>query len=181
MSRNIWVISDTHFNHKNILSFEDKVGKPVRPFASVDEMNETMIERWNSVVRTGDKVYHLGDVLFGHNKMDWLNANMPRLNGQKRLVFGNHDEPANFVGRGHFGKTSMWRMFSESNILMTHVPVHGSTLGEDRFEGKTMLNVHGHIHQNTSPVGPYYNACVEMNNYTPVNLEDLTAIARKLT
>jgi calcineurin-like phosphoesterase family protein len=179
MSRNIWVISDTHFNHSNILTFEDSVGKAVRSFDSVEEMNETMIERWNSVVKKGDKVYHLGDVLFGHNKLDWLNANMPRLAGQKRLIFGNHDEPANFVGKGHFGKTALWRMFPEFQILLTHVPVHVSTLREHRFEGKPMLNVHGHIHQNKSPDGPYHCVCVEHTNYTPVNIEDLAAIARK--
>jgi len=65
MARDIWVISDTHFDHANILNFTDKVGKPTRNFADVDEMNETMIANWNSVVKPGDKVYHLGDVLFG--------------------------------------------------------------------------------------------------------------------
>ena len=180
MSRNIWVISDTHFNHANILTFKDSVGKPTRTFNSVEEMNEIMIQRWNEVVRPGDKVYHLGDVLFGLDKEDWLNKNMPRLKGSKRLVFGNHDEPKHFVNTGHFNKTSLWRMFTEFNILLTHVPVHKSTLREDRFDGKPVLNVHGHIHQNKSPEGPYHCVCVEQTDYRPVNIEDLTVIARNL-
>ena len=47
----IWVISDTHFNHDNILKFEDKAGKPCRDFVDVEDMNETMIANWNSVVK----------------------------------------------------------------------------------------------------------------------------------
>ena len=68
MARDIWVMSDTHFRHKNILTFRDSsTGKLVRgdDFASVDEMDEHMIERWNSVVKQGDLVYHLGDVVMG--------------------------------------------------------------------------------------------------------------------
>lgn len=169
----IFVISDTHFNHSNILTFKDSVGKPTRTFSSVEEMNEVMIERWNEVVRDGDTVYHLGDVLFGKDKMDWLNKHMPRLRGKKRLIFGNHDDPANFVGKGHFSKTMLWRMFPEHNILLTHVPVHPSTLQEGRFGDGPMLNVHGHIHQNKSPEGPYRCVCVEQIDYRPVALEDV--------
>lgn len=70
MPRDIWLISDTHFNHANILKFTDsRTGLPVRPgFESVDHMNEHMIERWNSVVKPGDIVYHLGDVVMGNKE-----------------------------------------------------------------------------------------------------------------
>ena len=80
MAGDIWVISDTHFNHSNILTFSDKVGNPVRAFSSVEEMNEIMIDRWNSVVKPGDKVYHLGDVLFGDKEA--FSRLWPRLNGR---------------------------------------------------------------------------------------------------
>ena len=182
MTKNIWVISDTHFNHANILKFEDRVGKAVRgQFNSVEEMNEHMIQRWNEVVKPGDKVYHLGDVVFGNDKVEWMNTHMPRLMGSKRLVFGNHDEPSHFVGKGHFQKTSLWRIFKEFNILLTHVPVHESTVMEGRGGSiRPMLNVHGHIHQNESPTKYHYNACVEMNNYTPINIEELAKISNRL-
>ena len=67
---NIWLISDTHFGHENILNFIDsRTGLKVRPgFANVDEMDECMVENWNSVVKKGDKVWHLGDVMFGDTK-----------------------------------------------------------------------------------------------------------------
>jgi calcineurin-like phosphoesterase family protein len=171
---NIFVISDTHFNHANILTFKDSVGKPTRTFSSVEEMNEIMIQRWNEVVRPGDTVYHLGDVLFGLNKEEWLSRHMPRLMGKKRLIFGNHDDPKYFVGVGHFSKTMLWRMFPEFNVLLTHVPVHPSTLKEGRFDSdKPVINIHGHIHQNKSPDGPYKCVCVEQTDYRPVAIEDL--------
>lgn len=170
----IFVISDTHFNHANILNFQNEDGSYVRPgFSSVEEMNEIMIQRWNEVVRPGDTVYHLGDVLFGNDKDTFLSRHMPRLMGKKRLLFGNHDDPKHFVGVGHFSKTMLWRMFPEYNLLLTHVPVHPSTLGEGRFDDKPVINVHGHIHANKSPPGPYKCVCVEQTDYRPVALEDL--------
>ena len=55
---NTWLISDTHFNHELILSFVDYVGKPVRPFAGVDELNQCMLDYWNDTVKPNDTVYH---------------------------------------------------------------------------------------------------------------------------
>lgn len=168
---NIWVISDTHFNHGNILKFTDASGKKVRDFASVEEMNEVMIERWNECVKAGDKIYHLGDVFFGH--INWVVNNWHRLNGKKRLVVGNHDDISNIVKRGMFEKVEMWRMFSEFNLLLTHVPVHESTLGERRFKDRHMINVHGHIHGNPSPSPLHRCVCVEHTDYRPINIEEL--------
>lgn len=182
--RNIWVISDTHLNHANILRFKDSAtGNLVRPgFANVEEMNEHILECWNSVVKPGDKVYHLGDVFFGdkaHFQKLW-----PRFNGQKRLIVGNHDDIKYLSSGGFFSKVHMWRMFTEFGLLLTHVPVHPNNLRVLVAEGdyqegdvgstqKTFLNVHGHIHQNPSPAGPYRNMSVEAINYTPVNIEEL--------
>jgi calcineurin-like phosphoesterase family protein len=167
----IWVISDTHFNHKNILNFHDDEGQRVRPFNSVEEMNEVLIERWNARVKPGDKIYHLGDVYFGPKS--WIEENWHKLNGKKRLIVGNHDDIPYIVGQRMFEKVDMWRMFSEFNLLLTHVPVHNSTLYERRFKDKPMTNVHGHIHSNKSPAGPYHCVCAEQTDYYPVNLEEL--------
>ena len=87
--RDIWVISDTHFQHANILTFkESETGKLVRGhlFDNVDQMDECMMDNWNSVVKPGDLVYHLGDVFFG-NKETFIKK-WKLLNGSKRLVLG---------------------------------------------------------------------------------------------
>lgn len=181
--RDIWVISDTHFRHANILKFTDsRTGKLVRgdKFSSVDEMDEHMIERWNSVVKQGDIVYHLGDVVIGDQ--EWFKVNWPQLNGSKRLIVGNHDDIKFLSSGGFFKKVSMWRMFPEFGLLLSHVPLNINSLyrygSKDDFENpivepELMLNVHGHIHQNPSPEGPYRNVSVEAINYTPVNIEEL--------
>ena len=143
-----------------------------RPFSTVEEMDEALMDNWNSVVKPGDKVYHLGDVTFG-SKENYIKNIHKRLNGKKRLIVGNHDD-VKFLAP-YFEKVMLWRMFPDWGLLMTHVPVHRSTLGEDRFDGKGMINLHGHIHQNPSPEGPYKCVCVEQPhmNYTPMNIEEL--------
>lgn len=169
MAKDIWVISDTHLNHYNIVH---KFGRNNK-FQSVDEMNDYILHKWNSVVKPGDKVYHLGDVFFGSK--EWFAKNWPKFHGSKRLIVGNHDDIKYLSQGSFFNKIMMWRMFPDWGLLLTHVPVHPSTLGESRFTGVPMKNVHGHIHQNPSPPGPYKCVCVEQPhmNYTPINIEEL--------
>jgi calcineurin-like phosphoesterase family protein len=90
------------------------------------------------------------------------------------LIVGNHDNIK--LLSQWFSEVMLWRDFSEFGLLLTHVPVHQSTLKENhRFGDGSMVNVHGHIHQNASPVGPYKCVCVEQTNYTPVNIDELRA------
>lgn len=79
----IWLIADTHFNHKNIIKYCN------RPFSSIEEMNETLINNWNSVVKNNDRVFMLGDFcLSGKDKIIKIGN---QLNGRKTLIIGNHD------------------------------------------------------------------------------------------
>lgn len=180
----IWLISDTHFDHEQMMYFRDWNGNLTRPgFASVEEMNEYMIDNWNSVVKPGDHVWHLGDVVFGDSKVRWMEENFRRLNGEKHLVVGNHDNISMICAYQWFRSVNYWKHFREHNILCSHVPLHQSALRRPiNADGKTSaedliwedaLNVHGHIHSNPSPEGPYKNVCVEQINYTPVNIEEL--------
>jgi len=165
---NIFVISDTHFGHANILKFTDSTtGVRIRPqFSTVEEMDEHMVERWNSVVNDSDIVYHLGDVYFeqGHRVL-------PRLKGRKRLILGNHDNGKASYIQVNFQKVLMWRMFPEFNCVLTHVPIHESGMG------KVQYNIHGHIHQNTSPGPRYINCSVEAIDYTPRAIEEIISNA----
>ena len=79
--------SDLHFFHKNILQFE----KDTRNFKDVEEMNEKLIEYWNSIVQPNDTVYNLGDLSFS-SKFDDLISIANRLNGEHHLILGNHDQ-----------------------------------------------------------------------------------------
>ena len=79
----LFFTADTHFNHTNMLKFCD------RPFADVEEMNETIIARWNQVVGEEDHVFHLGDFCQG-GSAEWSRL-LDRLNGKIHLIVGNHD------------------------------------------------------------------------------------------
>ena len=65
--------SDTHFYHSNIIRFCN------RPFANVEQMNESMIRNWNSVVGQDDEVFHLEDFCLG-GSAEWAKI-LDRLNG----------------------------------------------------------------------------------------------------
>lgn len=158
---NIWVLSDTHFGHANILKFKREDGSPLRSFANPDEMDEYMIERWNSVVKPSDHVYHLGDVAMRREHIRLIG----RCNGHKRLVRGNHDIYKTKDYLPYFEEIYGIRVLD--NLIFTHIPIHPDSLG--RFTA----NIHGHIHANKSPEGPYCNVSVEAIDYTPVALEDL--------
>jgi calcineurin-like phosphoesterase family protein len=110
---------------------------------------------------------------------EWFKKNWPRLNGSKRLIVGNHDDVPFLAGGGFFKKVSMWRMFPEFGLMLSHVPLHASSLRRgppNDPDVQVLLNVHGHIHQNPSPEGPYRNVSVEVTDYTPVNIEELRIV-----
>lgn len=154
---NVFVISDTHFGHSNIIRYAG------RPFANADEMDEALIEKWNAVVSPGDKVYHLGDVAIARRKLELLG----RLNGRKVLIRGNHDV---------YKLADYAEWFSDvrgshelSGFILTHIPVHPSQ--KYRFDG----NVHGHLHEKQLEDPWYFNVSVEQVDYTPLPLEAVVA------
>lgn len=75
--------SDLHLSHARICELA------YRPWTTVEEMNEGIIDRWNEVVGVDDEVYLLGDAVMGH-RMETLPL-LARLNGTTRLLAGNHD------------------------------------------------------------------------------------------
>lgn len=161
---NIFLVSDTHFSHANILTFTKRDGTRLRPFSSVEEMDEHMIEKWNSVVRPQDKVYHLGDVAMHKRYIPMVG----RCNGHKRLILGNHDDDDMELYAPFFEKVYGTKLLDR--FLLSHIPVHPESLG------KAWGNVHGHVHNNVDDLhfGPkYMNVSVEVIDYTPVSLEDL--------
>lgn len=161
---NVFLISDTHFGHANILKFVRKDGSPVRSFASVEEMDEHLVERWNSVVKPADKVYHLGDVSMSKSNI----ATVGRCNGHKRLVKGNHDTHPIKLYLPYFEEVYATRLLG--GMMLSHIPVHPEAIG------KSLANIHGHVHNSVPPLhyGPrYFNVSAEVLDYTPIALEDL--------
>jgi|SRR5579872_7175253 len=162
---NIFVTSDQHWGHANILKFQNAAGQFLRPgFEDVKTMNEFMVDQWNKVVKPSDKVYHLGDVALRKPDIAWVGA----CYGHKRLVRGNHDTFPTKAYLKFFEEIYATRLLD--NMLLSHIPIHVESIKSE------WTNVHGHTHNNVSPLhfGPkYFNVCVEYTEYRPLALEEI--------
>lgn len=162
--------SDTHFNHKNIISLSD------RPFADVEEMNEALVENWNSIVLPGMHVFHEGDFALG-GKYAWNNI-LPRLNGIIHLVMGNHDyQNIKAIPEDKFAS-----IHDQIQITVSHKGVnraltlnHYPLLTWGGIE-RGVWNLHGHWH--TTPAHPLahrkaqqYDVGVDNNGFKPISFE----------
>ena len=174
--RTIWLSSDSHFGHSNIIKYCN------RPFKDPQEMDEAIIENHNKLVKPEDIWYHLGDVYF--TKKCYA---LERMNGHKRLILGNHDDGKDPYLQQHFEKILVWRMFPEFGLLLTHVPVHLGEINNPHAESrkeKYSVNIHGHLHEKRVTYYDnklkkeindprYVSVCMEHINYSPVNIEEL--------
>lgn len=174
--KNRWVISDTHFFHQKLLTFEKEGGHKCRSeFSDVHHMNETIVERWNARVKPGEKVWHLGDVVLGLSGSEYestLHPLLSRLNGKKNLCHGNHDKVKHDVIRQHFKEIVLWKMLGP--FTLTHIPQR-----LDQLRRQTFMNIHGHLHEELIDEPQYFNVCCEQTNYAPVHIEEIAAEARK--
>lgn len=171
MDGTIWITSDTHFNHN-----KDFILQP-RGFTNIQEMNETIIERWNSVVKDNDVVYHLGDVMMGTD-WTWAIENLPKLKGEKYLAFGNHctDNKIKFY-KEHclFKEINMGYRLKKSKIelILSHYPQYVA----NKEDKQPVWSIHGHTHAQTnfSDIFHTYHVGVDSHNCYPVNLENMVS------
>jgi len=158
----IWLISDTHFSHANILKFVGIDGNRIRSqFNSVKDMDDFMCSQWADKVKPEDHVWHLGDVTMGSHL-----GMIKGLPGHKRLLLGNHDrlKMTEYMAAG-FQKIQTIRRFDE--VICSHYPLHPSSIS-----GKLIGNIHGHIHQNVIDDPRYLNVSVERTGYAPIALDN---------
>ena len=163
----IYVTSDSHFYHANIIKYCE------RPFKSVEEMNQRMITNWNRVVKLKDTVLHLGDFCLSCTNKQ-LRELRDQLNGGIWLLPGNHDYPMRLKNYDIF-VLSQWREENTmlyKDIIFSHRPLVDVPTG--------LTNVHGHIH-NHSSYGRHINVSVDATNFTPVKLEDIIKKAKEIS
>jgi len=113
-----YYISDLHFGHKDVLSFDH------RPFSDVYQMEEVITMYWNSTVRKEDTVYIIGDFCWGKED-EWLRI-LNRLEGQKVLIQGNHDLRAPSAKlKAMFADIKPYKEIVDNNrkVLMCHYPM----------------------------------------------------------
>lgn len=190
----IWFTSDHHWGHKNIIDFCN------RPFSSVEEMDEVMIQNWNANVAPEDEVFYLGDGWMGST--DETFPYISRLNGTIVLLPGNHDKC--WVGKAAGDRLTYWRnkyigfgiskivdtgdkwgfpeiQIGNETVRMNHFPPVGDShekKHQDKFSyfrppDDDMWLLHGHVHNNNSrrPVeGKWINVGVDVWDFIPVNI-----------
>jgi calcineurin-like phosphoesterase family protein len=145
----IYVISDTHWNHANIIKYCD------RPFKNVIEMNEALIKAWNDVVKPEDKIIHLGDFAMG--KKHEIPGILARLNGYKVLIRGNHDRSTEFMLEAGFSEVYESMVYTGhpiyGGIFLSHKPQPDVYDLISKGLGPTgaKLAFHGHLHGSNGP------------------------------
>lgn len=179
----IYYISDTHFKDQKIFD------KCSRPFASLDEMEKTVVEKWNKKVKNGDTVYVLGDI--GKDDDPSTILIFSRLNGLKHLLVGNHDHEMleEIKKSGMFESVKFIDLIEDSGfkVCLCHYPLM------DWMEfNRSGLLVYGHIHNKTEKNGPAYkqikdyyknlpayNCGVDVIDFEPKTLEELINIKKE--
>lgn len=153
-----YLIADTHFGDDRIRRYES------RPFPDTAQMDEALIQRWNSVVGPEDRVYVLGD--FGGDGYE--TEVLSRLRGRKFLVKGNHDTRTN----GEYRTFGFEEVYDHPIILdgfwiLSHEALYVNA-------NMPYANIFGHVH-NTPLIrdfsSQHYCVCVERLDYTPIDLE----------
>lgn len=157
-----YFLSDTHFDHENIIKYCD------RPFKSKEDMNETLINNWNKAIGKYDIVYHLGDWgMTRHvNQIDhWSRL----LNGRVIAILGQHDKQIPSTIEWHKTKVVEYKL---NFFYLVHMPYQ-----VDRWKGWI---IHGHTHNTQMEQYPFINGIrktinvsVELTDYKPVCLDFL--------
>lgn len=168
----IWFTSDTHFGHQNILKYCK------RPFSSIEEMDDIIIENWNKHVNPRDVVWHLGDFAFRNSNN--LSFYTRRLNGQINLILGNHD---NIKKRDYSNFNAIFNGLKEikiknQKIVLCHYPLLSWNAA---FHGRPHL--FGHVHsssiKNFKCQKNSYDVGVDNNSFCPISFDSVMDILRK--
>lgn len=156
-------LSDLHLGDERILSHLDDKGKQLRPFKSLSDMENTIINNYNSTVEDQDTVYFLGDICLSRESLELINE----LNGTKILVRGNWEQYSAKTYLRYFQDVRGVVVFPEHKIIAQHYPIHTDCL----YGNWKAIN--GHLHHKSLKDPRYYNVSPEVNNYHPVDLEDI--------
>ena len=177
----VFFTADQHFFHFNIIPHCN------RPFDTIEEMNETFIANHNSIVRYDDTTWHCGDFSWHHNKIPYL---LSRLNGRHNLVYGNHDlcwksskEIERYKAYG-FEDVTFCKLLDIPGVgqaLLSHLPLsfddaHDLIFNTNKKNLLSHVNVFlcGHVHNNWKHQGKLLNIGVDVWNFTPVSIDQIT-------
>ena len=169
----VWVFSDLHLGHDNIIGYRN------RPFRDVGHMDNALFDRWAGALdweAPGATLVCVGDVAFKRGMTEGNFARIAAMPGRKILVPGNHD----FSGTGELRvegfdeACALLYARGDPKLVFTHVPLRADHLPAG------WVNVHGHMHDDPPTETPHINVSVEQLDYSPVALSRLRLLARAL-
>jgi calcineurin-like phosphoesterase family protein len=155
----VFFTADTHFGCARTLAVRK------RPFASLEEMDETLIARWNAVVGEDDEVYHLGD--FASLDREGAGATVDRLNGRMHLILGNNDDADAITRTRRFATVAEMRELTleGQRIFLCHYPMRD---WPNAWRGAWHLFGHVHGRLDREPLGLSLDVGVDSHGYAPV-------------
>lgn len=183
----IFFTSDLHLDHYNVINYCK------RPFSSVEEMNEQLVFNWNSRVKPDDTIYCVGDFSLSRKALRFV----PRLNGVKILVAGNHDwvfpghkkyinDTGKYLDAGfnRIEHRSLEIEVNDSVWNVCHFPYRQNPVPEGydarywefRLDDDGRWLLHGHIHGIWKKRGRMIDVGVDSHNYFPVSIDEIEDI-----
>ena len=166
---NIYVGSDLHLSHNNIIKYCD------RPFTNADSMNDKLTSNFVNALTSKDLLIIVGDLSM--KVPDGSNWFLDKLSCEVIIVAGNHDIHRGTGEVGSFNTLLTCSLLELSlpdgrTLIFSHYPI------SEKFLPVNSINIHGHIHNNKlyPELGSgkqHRNVSVEMINYTPVKLLSL--------
>ena len=182
----IWFSSDHHYNHASkrggILAYQPERGKL---WSTLEDMNEAFIEKWNACVKPADTIYHLGDFAWrgvAGTATDVDNI-LKRLNGQKFLIIGTHDEEAKRLKHRFCQQTQIKEIdIDGQHVVMCH---YAMRVWPRSHFGAYLL--YAHSHGNLPPFGKSIDVGVDTCHgeghvpYSPYSWTEIKSVMNGLT
>lgn len=175
----LWFTSDLHFYHENIIKYCN------RPFKNALEMNDVLIQNWNSCVKPDDDIIIGGDFIHTGN-LQLIRSLLDKLNGDKWLVYGNHDYQ-NKLERDEICKRFNYHCWDamdfqveddeiEDGFLKFHISHYPC-----EFWTRGAIHLHGHIHSGPTSLSSEqlsfkpmrYDIGIDNNGYFPISYEEV--------
>jgi len=173
-----WFTADQHLDHPNILEYE------MRPFKKLQDMNNEIIRRHNTVVAPEDTVYFIGDIsLRGPENFNYYRALLRKLNGEKHLILGNHDRlnPFAYVEAGFISvHTSLIiRDWDGNEYVLCHDPAP-ACIDHNLRPDSARIWLCGHVHSLFATCRNVINVGVDVRNFTPISFNEVYEIGKTL-
>lgn len=169
----IYFTADTHFYHSNIIKYCN------RPFKNIEEMNETLIRNWNSIVKPNDSVYVIGDFVWTYNKNAINNILyvINRLNGYIYLIKGSHD----FFERNDLemlgAETKKLKIYKDSIVI---IKIKDKEIVLCHYSMRVWPKSHygswhlfGHTHGKLGGWGKSFDVGVDCWDYSPLSFDEV--------